>query len=447
MSSSVNFIVHTDIMPPKKIDETQYSIPTQLVYGKSYSEEWDYSHHVIPPITQSSTFRLGSAKRGAEGFDQIGQNSEDRSGKPPIYVYDRMGEPNIDMLQHALATAEGGETAVTFASGMAAVHAAACFALTKNSEIISHKTVYGCTYSLFTNWLPKFGVKSHFADLTTPENILPLINKNSRVLYLESPVNPTLELLDLDAIVNLVKEINKNRSEETKIITVIDNTFATPFAQRPIAHGIDVVVHSLTKAISGFGAVMGGAVVTRREFEEQLILFRKDFGAMILPMTAWTILIYGLSTLPIRLPKQQENAKQIARFLETHPKVAKVRYPGLPSFPQYDIAQRMLVDYDGKFAPGFMIYFALRGKTLEESKVLGEKMMDFVAHNSYSITLAVSLGQLRTLIEHPGSMTHAAYPAEEQVQLGIDPGGIRLAVGIESCDDIIKDLETALAEL
>ena len=434
-------------MSLKKLDEKKYSIPTQLLYGKSVAGEWDYTHHVNPPITASSTYRLDSAKRGAEGFGAVGEARNETSSKAPIYIYERMGDPNNDMLQHALATAEGAEIGVTFGSGMAAVHAATCFSLKANSEIISHRAIYGCTFSLFTNWLVRFGIKVHFADLTKAENLIPLINENTRVIYLESPVNPTLELLDLQAISKLAKQVNVHRSEDTKIITVMDNTFSTPFAQRPIEHGIDVVAHSLTKGIGGFGTVLGGVVVTRKEFNEELIMFRKDFGGTLLPQTAWNILLYGLSTLSLRVPRQQETAMEVAKFLLEHPKVAFVKYPGLPSFSQYDLAQRMLRDFDGKFAPGFMIYFGIKGKNPAEEKLNGEKMMDFIAQNAYTITLAVSLGQLRTLIEHPGSMTHSAYPAEEQLALGIQPGGVRLAVGIESPKDIIRDLEIALATL
>ncbi len=162
-------------MSLKKLDEKRYSIPTRLIYGKSLTREWDYSHHVIPPITKSSTFRLDSTERGARGFDEIGRHSNNTSG--PIYVYDRMGEPNVDMLQHALAIAEEKEAAVAFATGMAAVHAAVCFSLNHQSEIISHDTIYGCTYSLFTNWLPKLGIKVHFCDLTNPESFLPYVNE------------------------------------------------------------------------------------------------------------------------------------------------------------------------------------------------------------------------------------------------------------------------------
>ncbi|PWT97516.1 MAG: cystathionine gamma-lyase [Candidatus Melainabacteria bacterium] len=429
-------------MSLKKLDEKKYSIPTRLIYGKSLAQEWDYSHHVIPPITTSSTFRLDSTQRGAQGFGEIGQYSDLAS--PPIYVYDRMGEPTVDMLQHALATAEEKEVAVAFATGMAAVHAGVCFALESQSEIISHDTIYGCTYSLFTNWLPKLGVKVHFCDLTKPDSFLPYVNGRTRVLYLESPVNPNLELLDTEAIVANLQPINAKRQKDKRILTVFDNTFATPYCQRPGKQGIDVIIHSLTKGLNGFGTDMGGAVITQREYFQQLVHFRKDFGGILAPTTAWHILVYGVSTLPLRIPRQQSSAMKIAEFLESHPLVEKVRYPGLPSFPQFEVAQRLLRDYDGNFAPGIIIYFTLKGDKPEHSKKRGEAMMNYVAQNSYSITLAVSLGQLRTLIEHPGSMTHASYAAADQIALGIDPGGIRLAVGIENANDIIADLKTAL---
>jgi cystathionine beta-lyase/cystathionine gamma-synthase len=343
-----------------------------------------------------------------------------------------------------LATAEEGEIAVTFATGMAAISAALSFLLTKDCEIISHSTVYGCTYSLMTGWLTRMGIKVHFCDMTDPKAFLPLVNERTKLLFLESPVNPTLQLLDTEAIITQLKEVNKTRPADKKILSIFDNTFATPFCQRPIKHGVDIVVHSLTKGLSGFGTDMGGAVITRREFREQLILFRKDFGGTLSPMTAWHILVYGLSTLSLRIPRQQDNAMKIATYLEKHNLVEKVNYPGLKSFPQYDVATRMMRDYDGNFAPGIVLYFTLQGKNAEDSKRKGEMMMDYIAQNAYAVTLAVSLGQVRTLIEHPGSMTHAAYPADEQVKLGLDPGGIRLAVGIENPNDVIKDLGNAL---
>jgi len=429
-------------MTLKKIDEKKYSIPTRLIYGQSPSSEWDYTHHVIPPITTSSTFRLDSANRGAKGFTEF--SLPPKPGHHPIYIYDRFGEPTVDMLQHVLATAEEQESAVAFVTGMAAVHAGVCFALSQGSEIISHKTVYGCTYSLFTNWLNKIGVKVHFCDLTDPKSFLPLVNENTRVLYLESPVNPHLELIDTEAVVAELRDINVKRAEEKKILSVFDNTFATPYCQRPGNSGIDIVVHSLTKGLMGFGTDMGGVVISKQKYHQQLIRFRKDFGGALAPTTAWHILVYGVSTLPLRIPRQQANAQKIAEFLEGHPLIERVHYPGLPTFPQYELAQRLLRDYEDNFAPGFMIYFVLKGDSLEHSKARGEQMMNYIAEHAYAITLAVSLGQLRTLIEHPGSMTHMSYPVSEQVALGIDPGGIRLAVGIEGAQDVIADLGAAL---
>jgi cystathionine beta-lyase/cystathionine gamma-synthase len=387
---------------------------------------------------------LESAGRGAEGFDQIGQSQPAESG--PIYVYDRMGEPNNNMLEQSLAIAEQGECAVTFATGMAAVHAALTFALNRESEIIAHRTLYGCTYSLLTQWMPKFGIPVHFADLRTADPIKSLVNDNTRVIYIESPVNPTLELVDVKAVADTVATINLSRPADRKIITIIDNTFCTPWGQHPLQLGIDVVVHSLTKGISGFGVDMGGAVITRREFYSRLILHRKDFGGNLAPHVAWNILTHGLPTLSLRATRQQQNAIEVARFLESHPAIERVSYPGLQSFPQYELARRQMTDYDGNFAPGFILYFVLKGANPEESRLRGMRMMDFIADSSYTITLAVSLGQIRTLIEHPGSMTHSAYSADEQVRRGLDPGGIRLALGIESSADIIRDLSAALAQ-
>jgi methionine-gamma-lyase len=434
-------------MNPKKLDESKYSTATRLIYGKSFTEAWDYGHHVVPPMTKSTTFRLESAKRGAEGFGAIGNKFPDDPNHDQVYVYDRMGEPNNNMLQHALAIAEQKEVALTFASGMGAVSAAICFALNQGSEIISHTTVYGCTYSLFNTWMPKFGHKVHYCNLVTADSFLPLVNENTRLLYLESPANPTLDMLDLEAIMQLVRQINLNREKDRQIITVMDNTFATPYCQRPGNYGVDVVVHSLTKGICGFGTAMGGAVITEREYLPKLTSFKKDFGAVLSPDSAWHILTYGISTLAIRMRKQQENAARIANFLEDHSEIETVLYPGLKSFPQFEVAKRMMRDYDGNFAPGMMIYFTVKGKNAKEAKKRGEFIMDYLAQNAYCITLAVSLGQTRTLIEHPGSMTHAAYSAEEQIKRGINPGGIRLAVGIEDAGDIIKDLDSAFSAM
>ena len=432
-------------MPTRKLNQEQYSIPTRLLYGDSPAAEWDYSHHVVPPISASSTFRLESAERGAEGFAALGQLPS--SEQSPVYVYHRMGEPTVNLLERGLATAEGAECALCFASGMAAIHAAVFACAQPGQKILSHKTIYGCTYSLFTRLAARFGIAVEFVDFGAVSNWPELVSPETRIIYLESPANPSLDLIDLDEISAKVRQINAGRAPGEQLLTFIDNTFATPFCQRPLSHGIDLVIHSLTKAISGFGTDLGGAIITRKELYPRLFEVRKDCGGIIAAATAWHILVYGLSTLTLRLPRQQANATLIAEFLSQHPQVEEVRYPGLPHFPQSELARRMLKDYEGHFAPGCMLYFTLKGKSLEDAKVRGRALMNFIANNSYTITLAVSLGQLRTLVEHPASMTHASYPANDQMARGIHPAGIRLALGVESPQDIIRDLEAALCSL
>ena len=434
-------------MSLRKLDESNYTQQTRLIHGKSQTDAWDYTHHVVPPLSRSSAFRLDSASRGAMGFEAFAKMYPDDPGYNPVYIYERLGEPTTNLLQQVLANAEEKESAVTFSTGMAAVCAALMFQLEAGDEIISHKIIYGCTYSLFTLWFKKFGHKVKFYDFTNLDSLDSLINENTKIVYLESPANPNLEILDLEAIAKKITLINQTRPADKQIITIMDNTFATPFCQRPGKFGIDIILHSLTKGLSGFGATMGGAVICDLRFRDQLMMFRKDFGASLSPDSAWNIMTYGVSTLALRMRKAQENAFEVARFLEQQVEIEKVLYPGLKSFPQHEVALRMLRDYDGNFAPGMMIYFVLRGKTPEHAKSRGERMMNFIAENSYAVTLAVSLGQTRTLIEHPGSMTHSAYSGEEQIKAGIDPGGIRLAVGLESSNDIISDLDKALKHI
>jgi len=321
------------------------------------------------------------------------------------------------MLEENLELAEGGEMCVTFATGMASISAALGVLLKNGDTLLSHRTIYGCTYSLFTNWLPRLGIEVLFDDLTDLERLQTRLDSEPElmVVFGETPCNPSLELLDLAAIARLVEEHNAARPPRRRVFTVIDNTFATSFCQRPLEHGIDVVAQSLTKDIGGFGTDMGGAVVGPRFLEPDLLLYRKDFGGVLAPRAAWPPLVYGLPTLAIRAKQQMATARRVAQFLEQHPKVARVIYPGLPSHPQHALALYQMRDFDDQFAPGIMIYVLLRGEG-EAVKRLGARVIDHIADNALSITLAVSLGQIRTLIEHPASMTHAAVPAAVQEQ-------------------------------
>ncbi|MFQ3586525.1 MAG: PLP-dependent transferase [Fimbriimonadaceae bacterium] len=423
--------------------ESKYRDRSVLIHGKFRSEKWDFQDHIVPPITTSAAFRMRSAERGARGFRQFANPELDRATTPPIYIYDRLDEPCQGLLEETLAFAEKGETAVCFATGMAAVSAVLGIHLKQGDHLVAHPTLYGCTYSLITRWLTRFGVDHDFVDLSDPAALRDAIRPETRVVYFETPCNPNMRLLDIGAIVGAVREANESRPADSPIVSVLDNTFATPFCQRAIPMGVDFVLHSLTKNLGGFGVDMGGAVIGPRSKETDLLLFRKDFGGSLNPKAAWEILAFGIPTLALRLERQQANAQRVAEFLELHPKVRAVRYPGLDSFPQKELAMAQMRDIDGNFAPGSMVYFVLEGSP-EESYRRAIRVADHVAAHALCITLAVSLGQVRTLIEHPASMTHSGVPPEAQEAAGIDPGGLRISLGIEDVRDILSDLEAAL---
>lgn len=429
---------------PKQYDlDKKYSMDTHLIYGKNISNKWDYSHHVTAPISSSTTYRLDSVERGAEGFMQFA-HTETHGDEDPIFIYDRLGEPNKDLLEENLAFIEKGEMAVTFTSGMAAISGVLGVLTKSGDEIITHTTLYGCTISLFNNWYPRLNIKVNPIDLTNLENINTALNENTKVIYFETPANPNMDIINIIELRKLVDQINESRANKNKISIVVDNTFATSFSQRPIELGADFTVHSLTKGMGGFGTDMGGAVIGKNIFRDALLLYRKDFGAVLNTKSAWSILTYGLPSLALRQKHQIQSSIKIAEFLENHPKVEFVRYPGLKSHPQHEIAKKQMIDFYGNFAPGSLIYFVLKGNTPDETKENGKNLMNFIAENAYTMTLAVSLGHTRTLIEHPASMTHSVVPADKLEERGINAGGVRLAIGIESVDDILRDLEESL---
>jgi len=434
-------------MADKREKNRTYHKETRLIHGDFHSPHWDYRDHIVPPISASAAYRLESAERGARGFQAFANPEFNRHTQPPIYIYDRLDEPSRSMLEDHLAAAEEGDCAVCFATGMAAITASLGVLAKAGDTILAHRTLYGCTYSLMANWLPRFGIRVKFVDMKDAKTLEGMMTDDVVAVYFETPSNPILELVDIAAVRQAVDRVNAARNpKKRRIYIVVDNTFATPFCQRPLTQGADVVVASLTKNIGGFGTDMGGVWVGPSLLEPDVLLFRKDFGAPLAPKDAWPPLVYGLPTLALRSRRQMESALKIARFLEGHPAVAKVLYPGLPSHPQHPLARKQMLDPDGNFAPGIMIYFVLKG-TPEEARERGRRVMDHLADRALSVTLAVSLGQIRTLIEHPASMTHAPLPVEAQVAAGIDPGGIRISVGIERTEDILGDLDDALAIL
>jgi cystathionine beta-lyase/cystathionine gamma-synthase len=425
------------------IDDSKYSMDTHIIYGKDVSDKWDYSHHVTAPISSSTTFRLDSVERGAHGFQQFAHTQE-FGHEEPIFIYDRLGEPNKDMLEENLAYVEKGEMAVTFASGMGAISGVNGILLKTGDEIITHNTLYGCTISLFNNWYPRFNIGVKNVDLTTPSNILEAVTDKTKIIYFETPANPNLDIIDIEAVRKIVDELNSKRDKKDHVQIVVDNTFATPFCQRPLEQGADFVVHSLTKGIGGYGTDIGGVVIGRNEFRDMLLLYRKDFGAVLNTKSAWSILTYGLPSLALRQRQQIKTAKRVAEFLENHPLINYVNYPGLPGYKYYELARKQMIDFNGNFAPGSMIYFTLKGDTASERKDMGSRFMDYVADHAYTMTLAVSLGHTRTLIEHPASMTHSVVHPDKIEERGLDAGGVRIAVGLENPDDLLLDLKDCL---
>ncbi len=429
----------------RAVDPRNYSKDSFLIHGRQHTEQWDFSHHVVPPLSASSTFRLDSHERGEAGFCGFADPRQSGPGKPHIYIYERLDEPVRGMLEDRLAAAEGAEMGVCFSSGMGAIAAAITHRLQSGDEVVAHPTLYGCTYSLLANWLPRFGIKVRYHDLGNDLGSL-RVNKRTKVVYCESPANPTMQILDLQAIADKVAAANRGRAEEELCRFTVDNTFATPACQRPLEHGADVVAASLTKGINGFGTDMGGVVATAKRDETSLLVFRKDFGAALAPTPAWRILNFGLPTLSLRTRRQEENAYQVADFLHAHPKVKMVQFPGLPGSQGYEIARRQMHDFDGNFAPGTLMYFEMAGNK-KAAAAAADRLVDWLGQNAYCITLAVSLGQIRTLIERPGGMTHSVLPKEVQKAARIGPGGVRLAIGIESVEDILKDLDEALKQI
>lgn len=423
-------------------DSRKVGMSTFLIHGKAQTARWDFSHHTVPPLSSSVTYRLDSAERGGRGFLQFARGREE--GAEPVYIYDRLDEPTRSILEDDLARAEGGEVCCTFATGMAAISAALGILLAPGDHIVAYGTIYGCTYSLLTRWLSRLRITTTFCDFTDLGAVRAAIRPETRVLYAETPANPTLELVDLAALAALRDEVNASRPADRRIHLLIDNTFASPYCQRPLEWGADLVIESLTKNICGFGTDMGGAVIGGRQYEEALFMYRKDFGGVLSPKSAWAILVYGLSTLTLRAKRQIDTAFKVAQYLERHPKVARVHYPGLASHPQHALALSQMRSTLKTFAPGTLLYFETREEGAEPLRA--RNLINWAAQHSYCITLAVSLGNIRTLIEAPGIMTHSALPSDAQRAARIAPNGIRLSFGLEKAEDIIDDLEAGLAQ-
>lgn len=394
---------------------TNKKFATKAIHGGHHKDP--LSGALSTPIYQTSTFIFDSAEQGGRRF------ALEEGG----YIYSRLGNPTNSQVEEKLALLEGAEACMSTASGIGAISSALWTALQAGDHVVASKTLYGCTFALLNHGLTRYGVEVTFVDATDLQEVKDAMKKNTKVVYLETPANPDLKLIDIEAISNITHEYNKN------CIVMVDNTFCTPYLQRPLELGADVVVHSATKYLNGHGDVIAGFVVGNQDFINQVRLFGvKDMtGSVLGPFDAYLIL-RGMKTLQIRMDRHCKNAMEVAKFLEGHKNVVKVNYPGLESFPQYELAKKQMSQ------PGGMIAFEVKGGLEAGKKLL----------NSLELcALAVSLGDCETLIQHPASMTHSPYTAEERAEAGISDGLIRISVGLEDAEDIIADLKQGLDRL
>lgn len=366
-----------------------------------------------PPVYLSSTYTFPTVEDGAARF----------AGEQAGFVYSRVGNPTTVLLEERIANLEGGEAALVTASGMGATTSLLWTLLQPGDEVIADKTLYGCTFGFFNHGLAKFGVKITHVDLTVPANLEAAINAGTKLVFFESPANPNMRLIDIPAAVAIAHRHGAQ--------VVVDNTYCTPYLQRPIELGADFVVHSATKYLGGHGDLIAGAIVGPKETLDRVRFYGiKDMtGAVISSQDAFLVL-RGLKTLVLRMHRHSENAQGIAERLAASDKVAVVHYPGLPSFPQYALARRQMK------LPGGMVAFELKGGI-----EAGRRFMNALR----LITRAVSLGDAESLAQHPASMTHSFYTPEERQAHMISEGLVRISAGLEDLPDLLADIDQALA--
>ncbi|BAJ02950.1 trans-sulfuration enzyme family protein [Shewanella violacea] len=391
--------------------QEKWKLATQVIHAGHIK---DSSGALVTPLCQSATFVFDSAQQGGARF----------AGDEPGYIYTRLGNPTTAELERKMARLEGAEAAAATASGMAAVSSALLANLSQGDHLVASKAVYGCTFSLMSTQLSKFGIEVSLVDFKDLDAISAAITNKTKVLFCETPVNPHLDVFDLDALVSIARKHG--------LISIIDNTFMTPLLQQPLAHGVDLVVHSATKYLNGHGDVIAGIICGSNEQIEKIKFeTMKDLGGVLSPHDAWLIL-RGLKTLDVRMERHCDNAQRVVEYLLSHPKVVKVYYPGIEgSYGQHLLGKQMR-------RGGGVIAFELDADL--------DKSIEFI--NSLQLfSIAVSLGDAESLIQHPASMTHATYDKEEREAAGIGENLLRISVGLESVEDLIVDLDQGLAQI
>jgi methionine-gamma-lyase len=393
------------------LDTTHAGFDTKLIHAGGHHDPYGSA---TVPIYQTSTFAFDNAQQGADRF----------AGVQDGFIYTRLGNPTISALERQMAELEGGFAGIATSSGMGAVSTVYMALLDQGTHMVGTASVYGPSRLLAEKHLSRFGVESSWIDTTDLDNLRRAMRPNTRIVYTESVANPTMDVTDIRGAAEI--------AHAHGALLVVDNTFCSPFLHRPFEFGADVVLHSVTKFLNGHADVVGGIIVARDEaLYRRLRPMMTTLGCNMDPHQAYLVL-RGLKTLSLRIARAQENAVTIAAWIEQQPQVEWVRFVGLPSHPQHDLAKRQMSGF------GSMIAFGLKGG-LEA----GRAVMD----NVRLATLAVSLGGVETLIEHPASMTHAGMPREHREASGISDGLVRLSVGIESADDLIADLKQAMGKV
>ena len=371
------------------------------------------------PVYQTATFVFDSTEQGAACF----------RGEDDSFFYSRLHNPTSEETAARIAMLEGGEAGLVLASGMGAITAVLWTVLKAGDHLVADSTLYGCTYALFTEGLPRFGVEVTFANLNNPDELKAALRPNTKVVYCETATNPDMKVLDIPEISACVHAYNPD------IKLMVDNTFTSPYIVQPLKQGADIVIHSVTKYLNGHGDVIAGAIITTQQLIDEIRVCGLKYmtGACIGPQDAFLI-TRGLKTLNLRMEKHCANAMKVARFLESHPAVKVVRYPGLESHPTHEVAKKMYREG----CCGGVVSFELH---------CGRERTAQMANNLKLCTLAVSLGDANTLIEHPASMTHSTYTIEALAEIGISESLMRMSVGLEDADDIIEDLKTELDKI
>ncbi|MEG1041988.1 MAG: methionine gamma-lyase [Pseudomonas sp.] len=367
---------------------------------------------LVPPVYQTATFAFPTVEYGAACF----------AGEQGGHFYTRISNPTLALLEERMASLEGGEAGLALASGMGAITATLWTLLRPGDEVLVGRTLYGCTFAFLHHGIGEFGVKVRHVDMTDLQALEAAISAQTKVIYFETPANPNMQMADIAAVATIARSRG--------ITVVVDNTYCTPYLQRPLELGADLVVHSATKYLSGHGDITAGLVVGRKALVDRIRLegLKDMTGAVMSPQDA-ALLMRGMKTLTLRMERHCSNAQIIAEYLQQHPAVELINYPGLPGFPQYQLARQQMR------LPGGMIAFELKGGISAGRRFMNALQL---------FSRAVSLGDAESLAQHPASMTHSSYTPEERAQYGISEGLVRLSVGLEDIEDLLADIEQAL---